>query len=137
MEQVVEMFQETNCGSTDKMQESTSKTECRGRRLLIAVIVFLAVAVVVLITAIIFMQEEEIASLGGKVAELKPLRGSSVLHFYKSRVSWLFCNMQLHPPEFSGCSKYDLFQISRVFVTPYWARACFCCFCRLIYHGLL
>ena len=86
MEQVVKMFEETNCGSTDKMKESTSKTESRGRRLVIAVIVFLAVAVVVLITAIIFMQEEEITSLGGKVAELKPLRGSSVLHFYKSRV---------------------------------------------------
>lgn len=65
------------------MKESSSKTESRGRRLLIAVILFLAGAGVVLIAGVIFMQEE-ITSLRGKVAELKPLQGSNVLHFFKT-----------------------------------------------------
>lgn len=62
------------------MTESTSKTELKGGRLMIAVIVLLAGAVVVLIAGVIFMQEE-IRSLRGTVEELKPLQGSIVMHF--------------------------------------------------------
>lgn len=57
------------------MTESSSKTESKGRRLLIAVIVFLVGAVVVLIAGVIFMQEE-IRNLRGTVAELEPLQGN-------------------------------------------------------------
>ena len=66
------------------MKEGTSKTEFRGRRLLIAAIIFIAGAVVVLIAGFIFMQEEEIISLRGAVAELKPLQGTNVLQWYKT-----------------------------------------------------
>lgn len=64
------------------MKESSSKKESRERRLMIAVIVFLTGVGVVLIAGVIFMQEE-ITSLRGKVAELNPLQGSYVLHFFK------------------------------------------------------
>ena len=69
------------------MKETSSKKESRGRRLLIAVIVFLAGTGVVLIAGVIFMQEE-ITSLRGKVAELKPLQGSNynVLQYVVSLV---------------------------------------------------
>jgi len=68
------------------MKESSSKTESRGRRLLIAVILFLAGPGVVLIAGVIFMQEE-ITSLRGKVAELKPLQDDVTTGDNKTRVS--------------------------------------------------
>ena len=63
-------------------QTSKQSEPAYRRRLVIGVIVFLVGANVVLITGVIFMQEE-ITSLRGKVAELNPLQGSNVLHFFK------------------------------------------------------
>lgn len=63
------------------MKESSSRAESRDR-LMIVVIVFLTGVGLALIVGVIFMQDE-ITSLRGKVAELNPLRGSTVLHFFK------------------------------------------------------
>lgn len=58
--------------------EEVSKTEPKRGRLLIAAVVLLAGALVVLIAGVILMQEE-IRSLRGTIAELKPLKGTVIL----------------------------------------------------------
>lgn len=110
----------------DIMKEGTSKTESRGRRLLIAAIIFIAGAVVVLIAGFIFMQEEEIISLRGAVAELKPLQGTNVLQSYKT-YHWTMgfnpaiCNVvRLHSQAAQNTTHWKFLRCR--------AGACFCCF---------
>lgn len=107
------------------MKEGTSKTESRGRRLLIAAIVFIAGAVVVLIAGVIFMQEEEIINLRGAVAELKPLQGTNVLQSYQSYQThdhWtiLFNVVRLHSQAAQNTTHLKFLRCR--------AEACFCCF---------